>query len=79
LVQWRRACITSRRARPWRGRILEQKLLLFAAHLPEQDAGLLIVIVVDADGPPRRVASSDSGGSISAGSRSIHAPLLLGQ
>src|SRR5580704_9178555 len=38
------------------GGVLEQEPLLVAAHLPEQDAGLVIVIIVDAMVPPGRVA-----------------------
>ncbi len=61
------------------GSVLEQEPLLFGAHLPEQDAGLLIVIIIDAMVPIGRSPSIGRGGSISASVRSIHEPLLLGQ
>src|SRR3546814_13637988 len=38
------------------GGVIEQGLLLFGAHLPEQVARLLVVVVVDAMIPPGRVA-----------------------
>src|SRR5882757_8759166 len=37
------------------GGVLEENPLLLGGHLPEQDAGLLIVVVVDAMIPVRRI------------------------
>src|SRR3954447_5136649 len=37
------------------GSVLEQQQLLFGTHLPEQDAGLLIVIIIDAMVPIGRI------------------------
>src|SRR3954470_5725901 len=37
------------------GGVLEQKLLLFGAHLPEQDAGLLVVVIFYAMIPISRI------------------------
>jgi hypothetical protein len=61
------------------GGVLEENPLLLGGHLPEQDAGLLIVIIIDAMVPIGRSPSIGRGGSISASFRSIHEPLLLGQ
>src|SRR5258705_4881169 len=38
------------------GGAFEEKLLLLGGHLPEQDARLLVVVVVDAMIPVRRIA-----------------------
>src|SRR3546814_12195650 len=60
------------------GGVIEQGLLLCGAHLPEQVARLLVVVVVDAMIPPGRVAL-DLERRLDKGLISIHQrPLAVG-